>query len=146
MHAPVAGSGICFAGDLPASRLGEFELVICRGFFRHHEQGKSSSALGHVRISPGQKRDHIGSAGESAPGLGTIDDPAVFAVHRCALGSTLSAGDITSDVRFGDRNGHHDLARGEFGQPFFSLVLGSPAQKSLGEDFRSGNERSCGRQ
>ncbi len=98
--------------------------------------------LGLVGIGPRQQHQHIGAAGEGAPRLDAVDQPAAFDRNR----GRRHPGDVRPEVGLGDGDRPHHLPAGQPGQPQLLLLLGPTTHERPGEDLGSGDEGTAGAQ
>ena len=97
--------------------------------------------LGSIRVGAGQQHQHIGPAGEGAPGLDPVDHIARFIARPGRRrGGDLDAGDVRPIVGLGHRHRYHRLGSSQTGQPVLLLGLGAALDQGAGENFGPGDQ------
>ena len=140
MHSPVTQSGDGIALEDTTGRLVQLERVTRERVFLDDKQGQAPCAGARIGVRTGQQGNDVRPTSKRAPGLGAVEDKALFATHRGRLGPALHRGDIRPSVRLGHRDGHHELTCGDRWQPFLLLCLAPAAQERLDENLRPGNQ------
>ena len=74
-------------------------------------KSESPFAPGRVGVGAREEGQHVGAAGEGAPRLRAVDQPARLPAGVSAHGAALHGGDVAPHVRLGDRHAHHHLVR-----------------------------------
>jgi hypothetical protein len=98
--------------------------------------------LCQVRIGAAEHGQDVGTPGEGAPGLGTVDAIPLDPVDGRGLGSAFDAGAVATDVGLGHGDPDHELATGHAGEPGLLLLVGSTGHERLRQDLRSRDERA----
>jgi hypothetical protein len=121
VHAAVADGGDGAAGEVPP------RSCRCTKSWPSNEGFSTSSRLRPlwpkraVGVGARDHHQHAGLAGEGAPGLGAVQQPAAVDMRA----AQREAGDVGAVVRFGDRDGAQRVAGRQPRQPVRLLLLGA---------------------
>ena len=108
----------------------------------HQQRTEPPVTQSSVRVGPGNHEENLRFTGESAPGLGAVQQPTVLD-WRSPERETRNIGTI---VGLGNGDTAEHITRGNSRQPLQSLRLRSSSEQGTRENFRASDQATCRRQ